>query len=87
MFNLFFFFVNCQGISDGAGALVLASEDAARNLRPLARLAGWAYVGVDPSIMGIGPVPAIQNLLKATNLTINDIDLIEATCSLLLIIM
>lgn len=38
---------------------------------------GWSYVGVDPSIMGVGPVPAIENLLKATKLTLNDVDLIE----------
>ncbi|XP_026755846.1 3-ketoacyl-CoA thiolase, mitochondrial [Galleria mellonella] len=68
---------SASGISDGAGALVLANEAAAKNLKPLARLVGWSYVGVDPSIMGIGPVPAIQNVLKATNLTLNDIDLIE----------
>ncbi|XP_038210946.1 3-ketoacyl-CoA thiolase, mitochondrial-like isoform X1 [Zerene cesonia] len=68
---------SASGISDGAGALVLASESAAKGLKPLARLVGWSYVGVDPSIMGIGPVPAIENLLKATNLTLNDIDLIE----------
>lgn len=66
-----------SGISDGAGALVLVSEEAAKNLKPLARLVGWAYVGVDPSIMGIGPVPAIENLLKVTKLTLNDVDLIE----------
>ncbi|CAG5014883.1 unnamed protein product [Parnassius apollo] len=66
-----------SGISDGAGALVLASEEAAKNLKPLARLVGWSYVGVDPSIMGIGPVPAIENLLKATKMTLNDVDLIE----------
>jgi hypothetical protein len=58
---------------------VLASEEAAKNLKPLARLVGWSFVGVDPSIMGIGPVPAIQNLLKATNLTLNDIDLVEVS--------
>ncbi|XP_045452541.1 3-ketoacyl-CoA thiolase, mitochondrial-like [Melitaea cinxia] len=66
-----------SGISDGAGALILASEEAAKNLKPLARLVGWSYVGVDPSIMGIGPVSAIENLLKVTKLTLNDIDLIE----------
>ncbi|XP_050352659.1 3-ketoacyl-CoA thiolase, mitochondrial-like isoform X2 [Nymphalis io] len=66
-----------SGISDGAGALVLASEEAAKNLKPLARLVGWSYVGVDPSIMGVGPVPAIENLLKVTKLTLNDVDLIE----------
>lgn len=68
-----------KGISDGAGALILASEEAAKNLKPLARLVGWSYVGVDPSIMGIGPVPAIENLLKVTKLTLNDIDLIEVS--------
>lgn len=55
----------------------MASEEAAKSLKPLARLVGWSYVGVDPSIMGIGPVPAIQNLLKVTNTSLNDIDLIE----------
>ncbi|XP_063830484.1 3-ketoacyl-CoA thiolase, mitochondrial-like [Ostrinia nubilalis] len=70
---------NSSGINDGAGALILAGEEALtkNNLKPLARLLGWSYVGVDPSIMGIGPVPAIQNLLKVTNFTLNDIDLIE----------
>lgn len=66
-----------SGISDGAGAIVLASEEAAKGLKPLARLVGWSYVGVDPSIMGVGPVPAIENLLKVTKMTLNDIDLIE----------
>ncbi|XP_047516484.1 3-ketoacyl-CoA thiolase, mitochondrial-like [Pieris napi] len=68
---------SASGISDGAGALVLASEGAAKNLKPLARLVGWSYVGVDPSIMGLGPVPAIENLLKVTKLSLNDVDLIE----------
>ncbi|KAG6461619.1 hypothetical protein O3G_MSEX012748 [Manduca sexta] len=68
---------SASGISDGAGAIVLASEEAAKNLKPLARLVGWSYVGVDPSIMGIGPVPAIENLLKVTKMSLNDIDLIE----------
>ncbi|KAH9639039.1 hypothetical protein HF086_003570 [Spodoptera exigua] len=66
-----------EGISDGAGAIVLAGEEAAKGLKPLARLVGWSYVGVDPSIMGVGPVPAIENLLKATKMSLNDIDLIE----------
>ncbi|KAL0820739.1 hypothetical protein ABMA28_006564 [Loxostege sticticalis] len=66
-----------SGISDGAGAIVLASEEAAKGLKPLARLVGWSVVGVDPSIMGVGPVPAIENLLKATKMTLNDVDLIE----------
>lgn len=70
---------SASGICDGAGAIVLASEEAlkAQSLTPLARLAGWATVGVDPKIMGIGPVNAILDLLKATKLTLNDIDLIE----------
>lgn len=68
-----------QGISDGAGAILLASEEAAKNLKPLARLVGWSYVGVDPSIMGIGPVPAIENLLKVTGMSLKDVDLIEVS--------
>ncbi|KAI5636496.1 acetyl-CoA acetyltransferase [Phthorimaea operculella] len=66
-----------SGISDGAGALILASEEAAKNLKPLARLVAWASVGVDPSIMGVGPVPAIQAVLKTSGLSLNDIDIIE----------
>ncbi|XP_046970319.1 3-ketoacyl-CoA thiolase, mitochondrial-like [Vanessa cardui] len=70
---------NSSGVNDGAGALVLASEEAVKqqNFTPLARLIGWSFVGVDPSTMGIGPVPAIQSLLAATKLTLNDLDLIE----------
>ncbi|XP_013136931.1 PREDICTED: 3-ketoacyl-CoA thiolase, mitochondrial-like [Papilio polytes] len=70
---------NSSGVNDGAGALLLASEEAMckHQLSPLARLVGWSYVGVDPSIMGIGPVPAIENLLKVTNMKLDDIDLIE----------
>ncbi|KAJ2948790.1 hypothetical protein O0L34_g8047 [Tuta absoluta] len=66
-----------SGISDGAGALILASEEAAKGLKPLARLVAWASVGVDPSIMGVGPVPAIQAVLKTSGLTLNDIDIVE----------
>ncbi|XP_050352655.1 3-ketoacyl-CoA thiolase, mitochondrial-like [Nymphalis io] len=70
---------NSSGVNDGAVALVLASEEAIKqqSFTPLARLTGWSYVGVEPSIMGIGPVAAIQNLLAATKLTLNDVDLIE----------
>ncbi|XP_073954141.1 3-ketoacyl-CoA thiolase, mitochondrial-like [Choristoneura fumiferana] len=70
---------NSSGVNDGAGALVLASEEAAgqHGLKPLARLLGWSFVGVDPSVMGIGPVPAIQSLLAANKLSLKDIDLIE----------
>ena len=66
-------------MNDGAGALILASEEGLKqnNLQPLARLLGWSFVGVEPSIMGIGPVPAIQGLLRAANMSLNDIDLVE----------
>lgn len=68
-----------QGICDGAAAVVLSSEAAATeyNLKPLARLVAYSTVGVPPEIMGIGPVPAIENVLKVAGLTLNDIDLIE----------
>ncbi|CAB3244303.1 unnamed protein product [Arctia plantaginis] len=70
---------NSSGVNDGAGALVVASEEAVKQhgLTPLARLVGWSFVGVDPSIMGIGPVPAINNLLSATGLKLEDVDLVE----------
>ncbi|XP_018321467.1 3-ketoacyl-CoA thiolase, mitochondrial [Agrilus planipennis] len=68
-----------SGICDGAGAVVVASEEAVKqhNLKPLARLVAYSAVGVDPSIMGIGPVPAIQNVLKAAGLDLSKIDLVE----------
>uniref|UniRef100_T1GWF5 Thiolase N-terminal domain-containing protein n=1 Tax=Megaselia scalaris TaxID=36166 RepID=T1GWF5_MEGSC len=68
-----------SGICDGAAAVVLASEAALKeyNLTPLARLVGYSYVGVQPEIMGIGPVPAIKNVLNATGLKLQDIDLVE----------
>lgn len=70
---------NASGICDGAAVLVLASEDFAKqnNLKPLARLVQWGVAGVDPSIMGIGPAPAIKNALTRASLKLNDIDLIE----------
>jgi len=70
---------NASGICDGAGAIILASEESVRanNLQPLARLVSYQVSGVEPSIMGIGPVPAIQNLLKKTNLNLNQIDVVE----------
>lgn len=70
---------NASGICDGAGSIILASEETvkANNLTPLARLAGYQVSGVDPKIMGFGPVPAIQGLLKKANLSINDIDVVE----------
>lgn len=68
-----------SGICDGAGTVILASEEAVKQhkLTPLARLVAYLYVGVEPSIMGIGPVPAIQNVLKVAGKTLNDIDLVE----------
>ncbi|KAL7291316.1 hypothetical protein TKK_0014918 [Trichogramma kaykai] len=68
-----------SGVCDGAAAVILASEEAvtAHGLKPLARLVGYSAVGVDPTIMGIGPSPAIKNLLKATNKSLNDMELVE----------
>ncbi|CAG9859785.1 unnamed protein product [Phyllotreta striolata] len=70
---------SASGICDGAGAVVIASEGALKNhsLKPLARIVAHSVVGVDPSIMGFGPSPAIKNILKITGKTLNDIDLIE----------
>ena len=71
---------NASGLNDGAAALVLMSrEEAERRGAPiLARVASWASAGVDPSIMGIGPVPATKRALEKAGWTINDLDLIEA---------
>jgi acetyl-CoA acyltransferase 2 len=70
---------SASGICDGAGALVLASETAVKEhgLTPLCELVSWASVGVDPTRMGIGPVPAIQQALKKANLDLNDVDRVE----------
>lgn len=70
---------NASGICDGAGAIIIASEEAvkANNLQPLARLVSYSVAGVEPNIMGIGPVPAINQLLKKTGLTLNQIDILE----------
>ena len=71
---------NASGINDGAAALVLmtADEAARRGIVPLARIASWATVGVDPSIMGIGPIPASQAALAKAGWSVADLDLIEA---------
>ena len=71
---------NASGLNDGAAALVLMSaEEAARRGAPvLARIAGWGTAGVDPSVMGIGPVPATRKALERAGWTIADLDLIEA---------
>ncbi|MGD0512535.1 MAG: thiolase family protein [Terriglobales bacterium] len=70
---------NSSGITDGAAAVVLASEDFARknNLKPLARILAVSSVGVDPRIMGIGPVPALRKLEEKHQLRVSDFDLIE----------
>jgi acetyl-CoA acetyltransferase family protein len=70
---------NASGISDGAAALVLADESVARDrgLQPLGRLIAWAAAGVDPSIMGIGPVPASRLALERAGLALDDMDLVE----------
>ena len=70
---------NASGINDGAAALVIASEERARSLgaEPLGAFVGSAVAGVDPAVMGIGPVPAVRKLLARTDLTAADIDLVE----------
>ena len=70
---------NSAGINDGAAAVLVVSEEALKkyNLKPLARVVASAVVGVDPSVMGLGPIPATQKVLKRAGLTIADIDLIE----------
>lgn len=70
---------NASGINDGAAAVVITSSDYAqkRNLQPLARLVSWGIVGVEPNVMGIGPVPAISKALEKANMNIEDLDLIE----------
>lgn len=71
---------NASGLNDGAAALVLmsAEEAASRGSRPLARIASWASVGVDPALMGIGPVPAVRRALERAGWTVDDLDLVEA---------
>ncbi len=68
---------NASGINDGAAALVLASECGAKGHRPIARILGFAQAGVDPALMGLGPVPAIRKLLAKTGVSLADIDLFE----------
>jgi len=71
---------NASGINDGAAALVLmtAAEAEKRGIKPLARIVSWANAGVDPSIMGTGPIPATKKALEKAGWTVNDLDLIEA---------
>ncbi len=70
---------NASGINDGAASLIIASEKAVQenSLQPIARVLSWAVAGVDPSIMGIGPVPAIRKALKRANLSLKEMDLVE----------
>jgi acetyl-CoA C-acetyltransferase len=70
---------SASGITDGAAALVLASRRFAesRDLRPIAAIAGWASAGVDPRVMGIGPVPAVRKLEQRTGLGVDAFDLVE----------
>ena len=70
---------NSSGINDGAAAMLLASEDALTkyNLKPIAKIKSMAVAGVDPAIMGIGPVPATQKALQRSGLAVSDLDLVE----------
>jgi acetyl-CoA C-acetyltransferase len=71
---------NASGINDGAAVVVLMTAAAAsrRGLRPLARIVSWATAGVDPAVMGTGPIPASRMALKKAGWSVNDLDLIEA---------
>jgi len=71
---------NASGINDGAAALVLMSADEAkkRGVKPLAKIVSWATTGVDPKVMGIGPVTASKEALKKAGWTVKDLDLVEA---------
>ena len=71
---------NASGINDGAAAVVLARAEAAQaaGLKPRARILGYAHAGVRPEVMGIGPVPAVRNLLERTGLSAADFDVIES---------
>jgi acetyl-CoA acyltransferase 2 len=70
---------NASGIADGAAAMVVASRASVERTKrkPLGRLCAWAYVGVDPKVMGIGPVPAIAKVLSRANMRLDEMDLIE----------
>src|ERR687886_1336719 len=70
---------NASGIVDGAAALVIAGEEFVKqkDLKPMGRIVSWAYAGVEPEIMGLGPVPATRKALRKAGLSLSDIDLIE----------
>ncbi|MDB5470233.1 MAG: acetyl-CoA C-acyltransferase [Caulobacter sp.] len=71
---------NASGLNDGAAALVLMSADEAkkRGLKPLARIASWAHAGVEPEIMGTGPIPAMRKALEKAGWKVSDLDLVES---------
>lgn len=71
---------NASGLNDGAAVVVLMSADEAakRGLKPMARIASWAHAGVDPSIMGTGPIPAVRKALEKAGWSVGDLDLIES---------
>jgi acetyl-CoA C-acetyltransferase len=71
---------NASGINDGAAAVVLMTADEAkkRGIKPLARIVSWAHTGVDPAIMGTGPIPASKMALEKAGWKVSDLDLIEA---------
>jgi acetyl-CoA acetyltransferase family protein len=70
---------NASGIVDGAAALIIAGEDyiKAKDLKPQGRIVSWAYAGVEPELMGIGPVPATRKALERAGLKLEEIDLVE----------
>ena len=71
---------NASGINDGASSLILmtAEEAEERGLKPMARVVSYGHAGVDPSIMGIGPVPAMENALAKANLSVSDLEVVES---------
>jgi acetyl-CoA C-acetyltransferase len=71
---------NASGINDGAAALVLMERKAAekKGLKPMARLVAYGHAGVEPSLMGLGPIPAVQNAMKKAGLKVSDMDVIES---------
>ena len=71
---------NSSGVNDGAAAILLASGEAVEKygLKPIAKLVSWGQGGVDPKIMGVGPVAATKNAMEKSGLTVDDMDLIEA---------
>ena len=70
---------NASGIVDGAAALIIAGEEfvKASRAKPMGRIVSWAYAGVEPEIMGIGPVPASRQALQKAGLKLSDMDLVE----------